>query len=435
MVPVKQILETKRAGEEIPTDAIREIVKAYTEGTLPDYQMSALAMAICCRGMSAREISDLTEAMMLSGRTMSWDGLVTADKHSTGGVGDKLSLIVLPVASSCGLYVPSMMGRGLGHTGGTVDKLESINGYNASLSLESLEKTVRETGLAMTSQTSEICPADKKLYALRDVTGTVSSVALITSSILSKKLAEGAGTLVFDVKCGRGAFMKTREDALELARSLVGGAKAAGRKAAALITSMDEPLGAMTGNANEVGEALDVLCGKISPLAREMTDLSIEEAALMVSLSKGIGREEARAMCREKLESGEAMEKFAHAVAAQGGDLEAFRRSLANERPGRFRISAMKSGYVTSIDALAVAEAALLLGAGRCKAGDRIDRRAGIELGVKYADRVSAGDTLATLFTATRFDDLENAADVMMKAFAVGSEPPPAKSLVLEEVL
>ena len=251
----KLTLDKKREGHALGSAEIREFVEGFTKGEIPDYQMSALAMAICCRGMTARETADLTDAMMRSGECLSWD-FPTADKHSTGGVGDKLSLVVQPLAAACGVNVPSLTGRGLGLTGGTADKLESIPGYNAGLSLADFRRVVAGVGVSMTVQTDEITPADKKLYALRDVTGTVASIPLITASILSKKLAEGAGTLVFDVKCGAGAFMKTREDAAALARSLVDGAKAAGRRAAALVTAMDAPLGRAVGNANEVREAL-----------------------------------------------------------------------------------------------------------------------------------------------------------------------------------
>ena len=239
--PVKMLLDRKREGFELSQDEIRDLVAGYTAGDVPDYQMAAFAMAVCCRGMSAAETLALTESMRDSGEKMDWSDVPapTADKHSTGGVGDKLSLIIQPLAASCGVAVPSLTGRGLGLTGGTADKLESIPGYDASLSLADFKKVVATCGCSMTVQTAEIAPADKKLYALRDVTGTVASIPLIVASILSKKLAEGAQTLVFDVKCGRGAFMKTPEQATALARALVDGAKGAGRKACALVTAMD----------------------------------------------------------------------------------------------------------------------------------------------------------------------------------------------------
>ena len=250
----KLLLDRKREGRELAAEEIRELIAAYTRGDVPDYQMAAFAMAVCCRGMTDAETLALTTAMRDSGECLSWDDLPmpTADKHSTGGVGDKLSLIIQPLAAACGLAVPSLTGRGLGLTGGTADKMESIPGYVAGLSLADYRKVVMACGCSLTVQTGEIAPADKKLYALRDVTGTVPSIPLIVASILSKKLAEGAGTLVFDVKCGCGAFMKTRSDAVALARALVAGAKGAGRKAMALVTAMDEPLGFTVGNALEV---------------------------------------------------------------------------------------------------------------------------------------------------------------------------------------
>ena len=459
----KLILDKKREGHALGSAEIREFVEGFTGGEIPDYQMSALAMAICCRGMNARETADLTEAMMKSGRCLAWD-VPTADKHSSGGVGDKLSLVIQPLAAACGVYVPSLTGRGLGITGGTADKLETIPGYNASLSLDDFEKVVKGTGVSMTVQTDEITPADKKLYALRDVTGTVASIPLITASILSKKLAEGAGTLVFDVKCGSGAFMKTREDAAALARSLVDGAKAAGRKAAALVTDMSAPLGLAVGNANEVAEALAWLgssrvglgsdrvglgsdrvglgSDRVGPTPtlndsnQTLSDpisLSVELAALMVSLTKEIPLEDARQMCRGKLADGSALAKFEAMCAAQGGDLDAFER-LLKKPTFKFKIQAMRSGYVTAIDAEKVGRVALALGAGRMEKTDKIDPLAGITLSVKRGDRVAVGAPLATLESSREPDGLERAAADLLKAFAIGPAAPDVADLVLERV-
>ena len=501
----KLILDKKREGHALGSAEIREFVEGFTGGEIPDYQMSALAMAICCRGMNARETADLTEAMMKSGRCLAWD-VPTADKHSSGGVGDKLSLVIQPLAAACGVYVPSLTGRGLGITGGTADKLETIPGYNASLSLDDFEKVVKGTGVSMTVQTDEITPADKKLYALRDVTGTVASIPLITASILSKKLAEGAGTLVFDVKCGSGAFMKTREDAAALARSLVDGAKAAGRKAAALVTDMSAPLGLAVGNANEVAEALAWLGSSRVGLGSDRVglgsdraglgsdrvglgsdrvglesdrvalgsdrvemgsnrvdanqtlsdsnltlvdpsqtlndsnqtlndpiSLSVELAALMVSLTKEIPLGDARQMCHEKLADGSALAKFEAMCAAQGGDLDAFER-LLKKPTFKFKIQAMKSGYITAIDAEKVGRVALALGAGRLEKTDKIDPLAGITLSVKRGDRVSVGSPLATLESSREPDGLERAAADLLKAFAIGPSAPESVDLVLERV-
>ena len=428
----KLILDKKREGHALGSAEIREFVEGFTRGEIPDYQMSALAMAICCRGMTERETADLTDAMMRSGRCLEWD-VVTADKHSSGGVGDKLSLVIQPLAAACGVCVPSLTGRGLGITGGTADKLETIPGYSCSLSLDDFQRVTREVGVSMAVQTDEITPADKKLYALRDVTGTVPSIPLIVGSILSKKLAEGAGTLVFDVKCGKGAFMKTKDEAVQLATALVGGAKAAGRKAAALVTDMNAPLGLAVGNVNEVAEAIAVLKGAADAKCRPETDLSVELAALMVSLAKDLPLDEARAMCVEKLADGSAFAKFEAMVKAHGGDLDRFER-LRAKPTFKFKIQSMRSGFVASIDAEKVGRVALALGAGRERAGDRIDPLAGITLNVSVGDKVAVGQPLATLEKSVDPDGLERAAADLYKAFAVTMTPPEAASLVMERI-
>ena len=427
----KIVIDKKREGHALGSAEIREFIEGFTRGEIPDYQMSALAMAICCRGMTDRETADLTEAMMKSGRCLEWD-VPTADKHSTGGVGDKLSLVIQPLAAACGVFVPSLTGRGLGITGGTADKLETIPGYNASLTLDDFQKVVKEAGVSMTVQTDEITPADKKLYALRDVTGTVASIPLIVGSILSKKLAEGAGTLVFDVKCGTGAFMKTREDAVKLATALVGGAKAAGREAAALVTEMSAPLGRAVGNANEVAEALEILRGNVSPDRSDVV-LSVELAALMVSLTQDLPLDDARESCRARLADGSALAKFEAMVKAQGGDLEKFAR-LRAQPTFKFRIQAMRSGYVTAIDAEKVARVALALGAGRMQTGDRIDPLAGVTLDVGVGDRVAVGAPLATLEKSGDPEGLEKAAADLFKAFVISAAAPEGAGLILERI-
>ena len=429
---VKLLLDRKREGKELAAEEIRELVAAYTRGDVPDYQMAAFAMAVCCRGMSDAETLALTESMRDSGTCLKWQGFSpSADKHSTGGVGDKLSLIIQPLAAACGLAVPSLTGRGLGLTGGTADKMESIPGYVAGLSLTDYQKVVADCGCSLTVQTGEIAPADKKLYALRDVTGTVPSIPLIVASILSKKLAEGAETLVFDVKCGAGAFMKTREDAEALARALVANAKGAGRKACALVTSMDEPLGFAVGNANEVREAIDVLEGRCA--ARDVIDLSVELAAWMVSLAKGIPLDDAVALCWENLANGEAYRRFERMVELHGGDLKAFRKTF--ERPiSSSDVTASEAGYVQSIDANGVAQAAFELGAGRGKSSDAIDNLAGVDLRVKRGDRIEAGMALARVATTTRPERLVSAADLVHAAVIIGAEPPEPRELILEEI-
>ena len=430
----KLILDKKREGHALGSAEIREFVEGFTRGEIPDYQMSALAMAICCRGMTDRETADLTEAMKNSGRCLTWD-VPTADKHSTGGVGDKLSLVIQPLAAACGVVVPSLTGRGLGLTGGTADKMETIPGYSCAQTLERFQEIATGVGVSLSVQTDDITPADKKLYALRDVTGTVASIPLITASILSKKLAEGAGTLVFDVKCGKGAFMKTREDAVALARSLVGGAKAAGRKAAALVTDMDAPLGFAVGNASEVQEALDILnagAGGCKGL-ESVVELCVELSATMVALAKEMDLDAARQLCREKLADGSAAAKFAEMVTAHGGDLERFKRFM--QKPTfKFRIQAMRSGFVSAVDAEKVARAAFMLGAGREKAGDRIDPRAGVALAVRTGDKVAVGQPLATLEKSLDPEGLEKAAAELYKAFSIASAAPELKPLIVERI-
>ena len=427
---VKLLLDRKREGGELSPDEIRELVAAYTRGDVPDYQMAAFAMAVCCRGMSAAETNALTDAMQHSGECLSWEGL-SADKHSTGGIGDKLSLVIQPLAASCGLSVPSLAGRGLGLTGGTVDKMESIPGYDACLPLDAFRRVVETCGVSIAAQTAEIAPADKKLYALRDVTGTVPSIPLIVGSILSKKLAEGAGALVFDVKCGAGAFMKSRPDALALARALVYGAKAAGRKAAALVTAMDEPLGYAVGNALEVEESIEVLKGAKEP--EDVIDLSVELAAWMVSLAKGVALDAAREECRANLANGAAYARFAEMVKLHGGDLDAFMaRCVGNA--ASCQCVAAADGFVASVDALKVAQAAFDLGAGRAKADDAIDAEAGVRLLVKRGDKVRAGQPVAQLHAPMRPEHLAGAARLVQEAIAVSAEAPAAKPLVLEVV-
>lgn len=432
-IPVKILLDRKREGKALAESEIRELIAAYTDGSVPDYQMAAFAMAVCCRGMTDRETLTLTEAMRDSGECLDWSDLLrpSADKHSTGGVGDKLSLIIQPLAASCGVAVPSLTGRGLGLTGGTADKLESIPGYNASLSLADFRRVVAECGCSMTVQTAEIAPADKKLYALRDVTGTVPSIPLIVGSILSKKLAEGAESLVFDVKCGRGAFMKTLEEASALAKALVVGAKGAGRKAAALVTDMDEPLGFAVGNALEVMESINVLKGE-GRQPEDVVELSVELAAMMVSLAKGFDIEKARARCRENLGNGKAFAVFADMVRLHGGDLARFEeenRSGGNAKSLELKVE--RSGYVANIDAETVARVAFMLGAGRARTDDVIDPAAGVLLAVTHGDKVEVGQPVARIFANGKASELENAAADLASAFEFSDEPPSPRRLVL----
>ena len=434
--PVKILLDRKREGFELPSSDIHDLIAAYTRGEVPDYQMASFAMAVCCKGMTGAETLALTEAMRDSGDKMDWSDVPfpTADKHSTGGVGDKLSLIIQPLAASCGVAVPSLTGRGLGLTGGTADKLESIPGYNASLSLADFKKVVASCGCSMTVQTAEIAPADKKLYALRDVTGTVPSIPLIVGSILSKKLAEGAETLVFDVKCGRGAFMKTHDQAAALANALVGGAKGAGRKACALVTSMDEPLGFAVGNALEVRESIDVLKGEGRQPA-DIVELSVEFAARMVALAKGLPVDDAGKECRDNLRNGKAYAVFAEMVKLHGGDLAEFERIYADGGgASSVEVLAPASGYISDIDAETVARVAFNLGAGRAKTGDAIDMSAGVMLSVAHGDKVEKGQPLAKLFSKDRAALLDVEAKSLVSAFAISGEALSVRRLILEAI-
>jgi len=429
----KMVIDKKREGHALGSAEIREFIEGFVAGLIPDYQMSALAMAICCRGMTPRETADLTEAMRNSGRCLEWD-IPAADKHSTGGVGDKLSLVIQPLAAACGIHVPSLTGRGLGITGGTADKMETIPGYSCAQSLDRFQEIVRSIGVSLSVQTDDITPADKKLYALRDVTGTVASIPLIVASILSKKLAEGADTLVFDVKFGKGAFMKTEPEAVELAQALVEGARTAGRKASALVTDMNSPLGYAVGNANEVAEALKWLRADVDMIAATPEiGLSIELAAKMVSLCKGIPFGEAMGLAQQKLLDGSAFAKFEEMVTAHGGDLGRFEKLL--QRPTfKFRIQAMRSGYVSEIDAERTAKVALMLGAGRLQAGDRIDPLAGVTLSVRVGDRVAVGQPLATLERSVEPEGLEAAAAELYRAFQISATQPSPTSLVRQRI-
>lgn len=434
--PVKILLDMKREGRELSLCDIRSLVAGYAKGDVPDYQMAAFAMAVCCKGMSEAETLALTESMRDSGDVMDWADLSvpTADKHSTGGVGDKLSMIIQPLAASCGVAVPSLAGRGLGLTGGTADKLESIPGYNASLSLADFKKVVAACGCSITVQTSEIAPADKKLYALRDVTGTVPSIPLIVASILSKKLAEGASTLVFDVKCGRGAFMKTREEAALLAEALVKGARGMGRKSCALVTGMDRPLGFAVGNALEIMESLAVLSGE-GRVPVDVKELSVEFAARMVSLARGMPADEARGMCLENLKNGKAYDVFAKMVELHGGDLAMFLDGNAGGGEAQcLELKSHECGYVADIDAEIVARTAFNLGAGRARAGDSIDMAAGVLLAVTRGDKVEKGQLLAKLYTKDRANLIADEAKSLAGAFVFSQGRPAPQKLILEAV-
>jgi pyrimidine-nucleoside phosphorylase len=390
---VPSLIERKRDGGTLSAAEIAEVICSFTKGTLPEYQMSALAMAIYFQGMSADETAALTDAMLNSGGRLSWpaDAPLRVDKHSTGGIGDKTSLILAPLLACDGLWVPMISGRGLGITGGTLDKLESIPGFRTSLSEEEIYSTVSEIGCVMVGQTANICPADKKLYALRDVSGTVPSIPLIVASIMSKKLAEGLNRLVLDVKHGAGAFMKTREQAQTLADAMVSAGKALGVHTSAILNSMDEPLGESAGNALEVMECVRCLQG------RGPTDLEDLTLTLAAAVSNS-----PRETLRTWLHDGTAWRKFQTMVSAQGGDASKLEYlAQVHAAPFLAELCAPHSGHVTRVDARTVGQVCVELGAGRAAATDTIDHAVGVDQIIKKGAQVGAGDTLLRVHART----------------------------------
>ncbi|GAA0409295.1 thymidine phosphorylase [Microbispora corallina] len=383
-----EIISTKRDRGELSTAQIDWVVDAYTRGGVADEQMSALLMAILLNGMNRREIADWTQAMIRSGERMDWSSLdrPTADKHSTGGVGDKITLPLAPLVAACGAYVPQLSGRGLGHTGGTLDKLEAIPGWRASLSNEEMLQVIRASGAVVCAAGAGLAPADKKLYALRDVTGTVESIPLIASSIMSKKIAEGTGSLVLDVKVGSGAFMKNVADARELARTMVALGTDAGVRTVALLTAMDRPLGRAVGNALEVEESVEVLAGG-GP--SDVVELTVRLAREMLEAAGVAGAKDPE----EALKDGSAMDAWRRMIRAQGGDPDAVLPKAAEF----VEVTAPSSGVLGTLDALKVGVAAWRLGAGRARKEDPVSAGAGITLHAKPGDRVREGRPLMTL--------------------------------------
>ncbi|WP_214109412.1 thymidine phosphorylase [Acrocarpospora catenulata] len=379
----------KRDRGELSTAQIDWVIDAYTRGDVADEQMSALAMAILLNGMDRREIADWTQAMIRTGERMDWSGLdrPTADKHSTGGVGDKITLPLAPLVAACGAYVPQLSGRGLGHTGGTLDKLESIPGWRASLSNEEMLGVLRAAGAVVCAAGAGLAPADKKLYALRDVTGTVESIPLIASSIMSKKIAEGTGSLVLDVKVGSGAFMKNVADARELARTMVALGTDAGVRTVALLTAMDRPLGRKIGNALEVEESVEVLAGG-GP--SDVVELTVRLAREMLAAAGVSGKDP-----EEALKDGSAMDAWRRMITAQGGDPDALLPRAAES----MTLTAPASGVLSRLDAYAVGVAAWRLGAGRARKEDPVSFGAGVTLHAKPGDLIREGQALLTLHT------------------------------------
>ena len=422
------IIQRKKAREELTEEEIRFLIKGYTVGEIPDYQMAAFAMAVYFNGMTPAETAVLTDAMMHSGDTvdLSRFGTLSVDKHSTGGVGDKTSLIVAPIVSALGGKLAKMSGRGLGHTGGTVDKLESIPGFKTELTAEEFMAQVAEVGVAVIGQSGDLAPADKKLYALRDVTATVDSVPLIASSIMSKKLAAGSHSIVLDVKVGSGAFMKTREDGEKLARQMVDIATACGRQAAALVTNMDIPLGSAVGNAIEVMEAVEILQGGGD---RRLRSLCEALAAEMLCLCQGWSPAEAAARVTEAVDSGAAFEQFCRWVTAQGGDAAYLRDVSLFPAAPAYEVCAPADGYIADMDAERIGIVGVALGAGRATKEEAIDFAAGIRLLKKTGDAVKAGEPIAILYT-NRADAVESATAAYLDALTFSATAPEAQELI-----
>ncbi|MFI9842923.1 thymidine phosphorylase [Nonomuraea sp. NPDC051941] len=419
-----EVIRAKRDGGELTTAQIDWVIDSYTRGGVADEQMSALAMAILLNGMNRREIADWTQAMIRSGERMDWSALdrPTADKHSTGGVGDKITLPLAPLVAACGAYVPQLSGRGLGHTGGTLDKLESIPGWRASLSNGEMLQVLRSAGAVVCAAGSGLAPADKKLYALRDVTGTVESIPLIASSIMSKKIAEGTGSLVLDVKVGSGAFMKTPETARELAETMVALGTDAGVRTVALLTAMDRPLGLAVGNALEVAESVEVLAGGGPADVVELTVRLAREMLEAAGVSSG--KDPAKALA-----DGSAMDAWRRMILAQGGDPDA----LLPQAAETLTVEAPASGVVTRLDAYAVGLAAWRLGAGRARKEDPVSLGAGITLHAKPGDLVREGQPLMTLH-ADETARFERALEALEGGYAVGSAGEEHLPLVIDRI-
>ncbi len=424
----------KRGGEELSVEEIQFLINGYTTGDIPDYQIAAFLMATYFSGMTDRELSSFTEVMIQSGEVLDLSDIpgVKVDKHSTGGVGDKTSLICAPIAAAAGVVVPMISGRGLGHTGGTLDKLESIPGLSTDLTVDQFRAQLAQLGLAFVGQSEEIAPADKRLYALRDVTGTVESISLIASSIMSKKMAEGLDALMLDVKVGHGAFMKKQVEARRLAQAMVGIGRRLDKKVQALITDMNQPLGYAVGNALEVMEVSQTL-QKAGPA--DLTRLSLELSARMIFLGKVTATlDDARKVAEDKLMDGSAYRKFKQVVEAQGGNPQALDRfELLPNASGMREILSPRAGFVSAIMAEDIGRASQMMGAGRARKEDAIDPAVGVILEVKAGEKVEAGSVLCRLYY-TGEENLDEAAELVEDAFRISGTRPEERELILEVV-
>ncbi len=428
------LIHRKRDGEELDAPEISHLIDAYTRGEIPDYQMSAFLMAVFFAGMTDREVSTLTECMIRSGETVDLSAIkgVKVDKHSTGGVGDKTSLVVAPLAAAAGVIVPMISGRALGHTGGTLDKLESIPGFRTDLTVEQFHAQLSEIGVCFIGQSERIAPADGKLYALRDVTATVESIPLIASSIMSKKMAEGLDALVLDVKVGSGAFIKKQVDARRLAQMMVGIGRRMDKRVQALITDMNQPLGYAVGNALEVMEVSQTLMNQGPP---DLTRLCIELTARMIFLAKITPTlEDARHLAENKLVDGSGYRKFKQVIQAQGGNAQALDKfELLPNATGMREITSPRAGYISAIDAEDIGQASTLMGAGRERKDDRIDPAVGVILEVKMGEKVDAGSVLCRLYYTSE-DHVEEASEMVEDAFRVSQQKAEERELILEVV-
>jgi pyrimidine-nucleoside phosphorylase len=423
-----ELIQRKRDGGELSDEELSELILGYTRGEIPDYQLAAFCMAVYFRGLSARETYALTDAMVRSGETIDLHaeiGRPVADKHSTGGVGDKASLVVGPLVAACGVPFGKMSGRGLGHTGGTLDKLESIPGYRVELSRDEFVLQVRDVGLAVIGQTAELVPADKQLYALRDVTATVENVSLIAASIMSKKIAAGANAIVLDVKVGDGAFMKSLDDARALAGAMLELGRRADRRVVCELTDMDQPLGRAVGNALEIREALAALSGDGPP---DLTELAIDASAHLVELCDGLDATEARSRVESVLRDGTALAAYERWIRAQGGDPA---EDALPRAPVTKPVTADRDGYVGRLGALAIGTAAMRLGAGRTTKDETIDHAVGIVCLRKRGDRVKAGEALAEIHARDE-SAAEAVVDEVRGAYELVDTAPPDRGVVLE---
>jgi pyrimidine-nucleoside phosphorylase len=426
-----ELIERKRNGEELAPEELSALILGYARGEIPDYQLAAFCMAVYFRGMTPAETYALTDAMVSSGRTLDLGGVLgrkVVDKHSTGGVGDKTTIAVGPIVAACGVPVGKMSGRGLGHTGGTLDKLEAIPGFSVDLSIEAFVAQVREVGLAIVGQTEDLVPADKQLYGLRDDTATVDILPLIASSIMSKKIAGGADAIVLDVKVGDGAFMKTLQDARALAETMLDLGVHAGREVVCLLTDMDQPLGAAVGNALEIAEARDTVRGEGPP---DFTELVLEACARLLALSDlGVDVEEGRRRAEEAVSDGSALALYERWIRAQGGDPDPAALPVA---PVVLPVSAPRAGTVTRVGAIGVGLAALHLGAGRRAKGDEIDHAVGVVCRAKRDASVAQGDILAEVHARDEASGAEAVAAVLA-AYELGDAPPREHGILLDVI-